>query len=233
MAVRYGSKEGEGMLREDQAKKRVRDAGDSLARTSNNAFAKERDKKAKEWVGEHPSVSRHLVDAGVYPNDVKARQRLNRLATRGLVRVVGLVNLTGFDEKLWASFAVNKPQHEAELTELVLRLLRLKPKGIRRGVLVDGLLADLEIDFDDTIYFEHDRSTLGYSELLARVKGYSDCGRDVLWSMYSHTRINGIIAYARKHSYEIPPSVWFTTFEKALANVAGPWTNIDGEQTTL
>lgn len=155
------------------------------------------------------------------------------MARRGLVRVVGLVNVTGFDEKLWATLAVNKPQHEAELTELVLRILHLNPKHVRRGVLVDGLLADLEIDFDDTIYFEHDRSTMGFAELLQRIKGYAGCGRDVLWSMYSQTRIDGIIAYSRKHGYEIPPSVWFTTFDKALANVAGPWRNIDGHETTL
>lgn len=146
---------------------------------------------------------------------------------------MGLVNLNGHDEKLHGRHPINKPQHEAELTELVIRLLSLKPKNIRRGLLVDDLLADLEIDFDDTIYFEHDRSTMGYGELLARIKGYADCGRDVLWSMQTQTRIDGIIAYARKHGYEIPPSVWFTTYEKALANVAGPWRNTDGQQTTL
>jgi hypothetical protein len=222
------------MHRTNKGKTRIRDTGDSLPRTSNNAFAKKRDQAAWAWLDVHPSTPRQLVEAGLYPNEVKARQRLKAAERRGKVRFIGLVNLFGYDEKVRARFAVNKPQHEAELTELCLRFLKMpKVKEIRRGLHVDGLLADMEIEFDDTVYGEHDRSTMSYGELLQRIKGYSDCGRDVLWSMYTQTRIDGIIGYARKHGFELPPSIWFTTYEKALADIAGPWTNAYGEQTTL
>lgn len=180
----------------------------------------------------NPSTARQLVEGGFFPNVAKARKRINRLKTRFSY----LVNLTGHDEKLHALSPQNRSQHAAEITELVLRFRRLpNVTAIRRDFHVDRYLADLELDFDDgtTAYGEHDRGTVGFGELLTRIKGYADCGRDVLWSMPSQTRIDGIISYARRHDYELPPSMWFGIYHKLLMNIAGPWTNADGQEINL
>lgn len=153
-----------------------------------------------------------------------------------MVRVVGLVNRKGHDEKLWATSPQNRPQHECEITDLCLRFFRLlNVNAIRRGLQVDEYLADFEIDFTDgtTAYGEHDRGTVGYGELLIRLRGYADCGRDVLWSVQSQTRIDGIIGYARRHNFELPPSMWFGIYRDLLEHITGPWKNAEGQEIHL
>lgn len=181
----------------------------------------------------HPSTPRQLVEAGIFQNVAKARKRLNAGQKHGM-RVVGSVNLFGHDEKLWAMAPVNKPQHSGEETELCVRFLKLpNVRAIRRGALVDEHLADFEIDFENfTAYGELDRGTVGYAELLTRLRGYADCG-DVLWSVPSQTRINGIIGYARRHGFSLPPSMWFGIYRNLLENITGPWINAEGQEITL
>src|SRR5262245_15030756 len=89
---------------------------------NNNAFSKQRDNKALAKLAEAPWTARHEVELGLYPNADICRKRNNRMYKRGLLNRIGNVNLFGHDEILWYCGQVSNRQHEAEISEMSLRV---------------------------------------------------------------------------------------------------------------
>lgn len=146
------------------------------------------------------------------------------LVRRGKVKLIGYVqNAAGRDVKLFARNPVNKPQHEYEVTEL---LLGVHAELMRRGYSVDSHHADAEITINGIlVYLEHDRGTMGYAELIERVNKYIDCENIVLWVMSSETRIKGLL----ERTESLPETFLFTTYEQARQNFHGDvWQNAYG-----
>jgi hypothetical protein len=135
------------------------------------------------------------------------------------------VNGSGQEVKLYATAPVGKPQHEYELTQV---LLSIQANGVVRGFGIHDLNPDAIVTIGSDSYFlELDRGTEGYREMYEQVKAYG--GETVLWIMSSQTRIEGIFRR------EVPESQWFTTYAQAVEDfhAEGAFENIDGARATI
>jgi hypothetical protein len=198
----------------------------AVLRNSHNQFARERDARAIDFLAVHPASAAQLVAAAIYPSEKKARERLLRLDRKGKIRCAGRVaNRWGQEVKLYATGPVGKPQHEYELTEV---LLRIQATEVVRGYGIHELNPDAIITIGPDSYFlELDRGTEGYREMYEQVKAYGD--NTVLWIMSSQTRIEGIFRR------EVPESQWFTTYTQAVDDfhAEGAFENIEGDRATI
>jgi hypothetical protein len=92
-------------------------------------------------------------------------------------KVARVVNGGGQEVNLYATFPVGKPQHEYELTEV---LLSIQANSVERGFGIHDLNPDAIVTIGEDRYFlELDRGTEGYRELYEQVKAYAN--ETVLW----------------------------------------------------
>lgn len=190
----------------------------------NNQLARERDQRAFDFLEIHAATAEQLVEAGIYPNVEKARERMARAVKRGQVRLIGYVqNAEGRDVKLFARFPVSKPQHEYEVTQLLLGAF---VDSVARGNLVDHRLADAELTINEfLLYLELDRGTMGYAEFIARLDKYKDWTGRLLVVMSSQVRIDGLL----KRTQGLPNNFLFTTYDKARTDFHGQhWQTPEG-----
>jgi hypothetical protein len=149
-----------------------------------------------------------------------------KLDRKGRIRSVGrVVNANGQEVKLYSVYPVGKPQHEYELTEL---LLSIKASNVTRGFGIHDLNPDAIITIaEDSYFLELDRGTEGYRELYEQIKAYGN--ETVLWVMSSETRINGVFRR------EVPESQWFTTYRQATADfhAEGAFWNSAGDRASV
>src|SRR5437764_13481179 len=96
-------------------------------------FSRERDARVCWLLESHPVTAAMLVWIGWFPTGAKALRRLNRLARRGRVRLVGTVSLKpGRPAEVYCRWTPKADVllHEVQLTQFCLRL---DAGGVRRG----------------------------------------------------------------------------------------------------
>lgn len=179
----------------------------------------------------HPATAGQLAAAGLFPSAAKARKKLRQLRRRQKARLVGMAQLKGGrPEQVWARWAVpaEVAQHEAELTAFLVRL-----RGARRlvrGHEVDGFLPDaMAWVGDEVLYVEHDRDTMGYPQVAARMRQYEGCRGLVLWLCPRRSRLDGLVRRARQFPEAVRSLFLFGLYDEAVADPHGTiWEDCDG-----
>jgi hypothetical protein len=192
---------------------------------SNNQFARERDAKVIWFLKQRPATAGQLVRATIFPNEDRARKRLTRLKEKGLIHCCGYVLINGRYEKLWAKRYVSKPQHDAEITEIALKLL------------VEDFISNPDDQFKSDYLLkvqgrafrgEHDRDTKNGRQDRHGFRKYEGCLEDVLWDCPTSARMEELRRQAPSDTH------WFTTYDQVLRDPHGEiWINRSGEIASL
>ncbi len=163
--------------------------------------------------------------AGKMPNIDRTRKRLPVLERKGRLHCCGPVRLFGRYEKLWASGYVGKPQHEAELTEV---LIHFKVNGIRRMLNVDHFDTDAILTVNGVRFdVEYDRDTMNLRQMKRKFDKLASVENDVLWICPNETRLRELVRLAPSGLH------WFTTFRNALTPHDDVWVNNEGDIESL
>jgi hypothetical protein len=172
---------------------------------------------------------------GLFRTADKARRRLRKLRQRKKVKIVGIAQLKdGRPEQVWArwSIAAEKAQHEAEITEF---LVRLDGARVVRGCEVDDFAPDAMVWLGaELFYVEHDRDTMGYAQVVERMRQYEGCQGIVLWICPRQSRLEGMMRRAAKLPEAIRSLFLFGLFDEAVADPHGEiWTDCEGVRVPI
>lgn len=123
--------------------------------------------------------------------------------------IAHVTNLAGRMVKLFARFPVDFPQHEYEVTELILAA---RPDAVRRGHQVGQYRPDGVLLYGDImIYLERERTRKSLDRIRDRIREYRGCESDVCWIVDSVARINNIIDACKP-----PKNHMFATYRDAV-----------------
>jgi hypothetical protein len=206
------------------ASARPADGGTNACREA----ARERDEKVFYVTKRHPVTAKMLTWLRLFPNVRKARKRLKKLCDKGRMKVVSMVMLPGHighPEFLYHRYhlAANKGQHEAEVSDIVLRI---SATDIRRLYDVCALQPDAEIVIgDDTYYFELDRDTHNHKDSRERLAVFRDCPNPVLWVAPSEARVKELMRMAKVEG--VDKVCWFATYDQARRPHEPVWRSVD------
>lgn len=177
---------------------------------NNNLVAKERDRRRDEFLDVHPATAEELVEAGIYPTAEKARERLKRGERQGFVSYVAhVLNTEHRRVMLFARFEVEQPQHEYEITKLILAA---QPDAARRGHQVGPFRSDAELLYgSEIVYIERERTRKSLDRVRERIGVYGNCQNEVRWIVDTDARIKNII-----RTCDPPPNHRFTTYDQAV-----------------
>jgi hypothetical protein len=181
----------------------------------------------------HPVTAAMLVAIGWFPTKRKALRRLQRLAARRRVRVVGTVSRKpGRPEHVYCRWRPKGDDllHEVELTALCLRLDAAR---VLRGphATDDRLRPDAEAWINGQLYYlELDRGTMGYAQIQRRFRLYEGFPHFVLWVCPTPERRDGL----RGRAEALRSVALFTTFAEAVADPhAAIWLDYQGARVAL
>ena len=199
-----------------------------------HSFARARDRRIEWLLGTHPVTAAMLAALGWFPTPAKARRRLNRLAIRKRIRLVGTVcRKAGRPEHVFCRWRP-KPDtllHEVELTDVCLRL--------HAGRIVRGPHAtdpavrpDAELTINGRRFaVELDRDTTGVGRVVRdRFRAYEGYPHLSLWVCPTVARRDAL----RSRAVAIRHSALFATMAEVLADPHGPvWLDFDGGRASL
>jgi len=196
-------------------------------------LARKRDDRIRSLLDSHPVTAAMLVRLGWFPSKDTALRRLNRLACRRKIHVLGTVQRTmGRPEKVYGRVWPKRNQllHEVELTDVCLCL---NPGTVLRGPSAadDSFHPDARLWFrDELFYLEVDRGTMGYAQIERRYRRYDGCPQVVLWVCPSEERLDEL----RKRAAGVHYTPLFTTVADVLANPRGEiWRDVAGSRVAL
>lgn len=196
------------------------------------AFARERDARVLTLLTSHPVTAAMLVRLGWFPSKGTALRRLNRMARRHQIHVLGTVRRTvGRPENVYGRVRPKRNQllHEVEVSDVCFCL---QPEAVLRGPSTDDPLrpdARLWIR-GELLYLEVDRGTMGYAQIERRYRRYSGCSVVVLWVCPREERLEGL----RRLAAGVRHTPLFTTFTEVLADPRGAiWRDVAGGRVAL
>lgn len=203
------------------------------SRRNSIARARVRDARILWLLDRHPVTAAMLVSLGLFSSKRRALRRLNRLVTRGHIRLVGTVpRATGRPEHVYCRWRPKADDlaHEIELTELCLRL---DAERIDRGPRAtdNAIRPDAEVWINGQVYYlELDRGTMGYAQIERRFRLYEAFAHFVLWVCPTAERRDGL----RTRAEGLRSSALFATFADATATPHRPvWFDVAGTPATL
>jgi hypothetical protein len=165
-----------------------------------------------------------LVRLHVFPSLRRAQRRLKQLEEKRLLKFLGYVSIPGHGtEKAYARKRMNTPQHNVELTYLLLPLL------------MDGVDTDDEQYHSDSVVwiagkvfrYEVDRDTENLKETKRLMEKYDGVDRPVLWIAPDDTRKKELMRLSNN------PQFLFATFADALTPHEPVWESKDGKKGSL
>lgn len=200
---------------------------------SGHAYARARDARVEWLLESHPATAGMLVAIGWFPTKGKALRRLNRLAAKERIRLVGTVSRTGGRPE--HVFCTWRPKgddllHEVLLTDLCLRL---DAGQVLRGpqLLDDAIRPDAEVRINGRRFrIELDRGTMGLAQISKRFAAYEGCDDLVLWVCPTPLRRDAL----RRLGEPIRGVALFTTLPEVLASPHGEvWLDYGGTRAAL
>jgi hypothetical protein len=146
---------------------------------------------------------------------------------------VGYVNMNGVLQKLWfwRESGVMHLQHEAEISEIEIRLqvddvLRFSriPKEMRKTLSPDALI---QVN-GNTFVWEHDRGTENEDQIKAKMHKLSQFDGEKMWTVPDRMRLDMLKELAPDDRH------WFTTYDEAVTNPHGQiWETQSGLKDSL
>lgn len=193
-----------------------------------------RDARVEWLLSMHPVTADILVSfLGWFPSKAKALRRLNRLAAKGRIRLVGTVQRrpTGRPEHVfcryrpWAALL-----HEVELTEFCLRLDAgeiLRGPHLRDNTIRPDAVATIN---GQAFYVEWDRGSMAKGQMAQRFRLYEGFPDYVLWICPDVERRDQL----RTQAAALRHNALFTTAVDAVANPhAAVWVAVRGAMAGL
>jgi hypothetical protein len=220
-------RKGEGMFSISEIQNSLRDSGEAATPEDTNSFCALRDNAVERFLAENPATTKQLVQVKLFRREAKARERLNTLERQKRVQRSAKVMENGRPLILWSVHDVSKPQHEYELTKMVL-CLDFAEKMTR---VATACLADLQFWIRGEEYAgELDRNTMKPDEIRDRLAKYDGYDHDVIWVCPTRERVEELKTIARVFKTAFA----FTTLAELQANARGYiFEGVTGEKSCL